>query len=321
MNWIIRILFCSTNFWALSQDSLVKIENFGTNPGNLEMFIHLPSQTNSVQKPLVIALHGCNQRANDMAFLTGWNNLADKHNFVVIYPQQKFSNNSSFCFNWFKDKDIKGDQGEITSIKQMIDHALKMNEIDPSQIYITGLSAGAAMSVAMLVNFPDIFKAGATFAGGPFGIAENSVSTGFKMMRGTLDVSQEKLISAVNEIHAEPVEHFPSLFIYHGNKDQVVNIQNANWLIEQWTGIHACDSKADSTIKEFDNIKDLERTEYWNEQGVAVVTFYKINGIGHVLPIDPGNSEKQGGNAGMFSTDIDFYSTYQVAKDFGLIQK
>jgi poly(hydroxyalkanoate) depolymerase family esterase len=283
--------------------------------------MHLPSQNTSNKKPLVIALHGCNQRANDMAELSGWNKIADQHNFILIYPQQKFSNNSSFCFNWFKDKDISSNEGEAASIKQMIDHAVKNQEIDLSRIYITGLSAGAAMSVAMLCNFPETFQAGASFAGGPFGIAENSITTGFKMMRGNLEISKQELTQAVTKLYMDPVKIYPTLFIYHGEKDQVVDPKNATWLIEQWTGIHSTDSKPDTSIQQFEGNNQLKRSEYLDQNGKVIVTYYNIAEIGHVLPIDPGGSENQGGKMGLFSVDIDFHSTYQVAEDFGLIQK
>lgn len=41
--------------------------------------------------------------------------------------------------------------------------------------------------------------------------------------------------------------------------------------------------------------------------------------LGHVIPIDPGEGELQGGAKGTFSKDINFFSTYFIARDFGLI--
>lgn len=321
MNWTISCIFFIASFSLFSQDSLVKIENFGTNPGNLEMFIYPLISDNSIKKPLIIALHGCNQRANNMAELTGWNKLADQHNFLVLYPQQKLMNNSNLCFNWFKDKDISGSDGESASIKEMIDYAVKNYSIDTSRIFITGLSAGAAMSVALLVNYPETIKAGASFAGGPYGITNNSVSAGLKLMLGTLDVSREELINVVKNTHSEQIVSYPALFIYHGEIDPVVNKKNANWLVEQWTGIHETDSKVDTYEHQYNDIKDLDKLSYTNQNGDVVVTYYKIKGVGHVVPIDQGELENQGGRDGLFSVDIDFHSTYQVAKDFGLIQK
>ena len=50
----------------------------------------------------------------------------------------------------------------------VVDHKL-----DPRRIYITGLSAGGAMTSVMLATYPDVFAAGAVIAGLPFGIATN----------------------------------------------------------------------------------------------------------------------------------------------------
>jgi poly(3-hydroxybutyrate) depolymerase len=107
---------------AKSQDNitLTQIENFGTNQGNLKMFVHLNVTKDSGAKPLVVVLHGCGQNANDVASLTGWNKLADSNNFIVLYPQQRTENNISHCFNWFQNKDIEKGKGESASIFEMI---------------------------------------------------------------------------------------------------------------------------------------------------------------------------------------------------------
>src|SRR6266404_5167928 len=77
-----------------SQNFLREIKNFGSNPGNLRMYLHKPVSTaDSVKlradKPLVVVLHGCNQNAESIALQSGWNKLADGFDFYVIYPEQK----------------------------------------------------------------------------------------------------------------------------------------------------------------------------------------------------------------------------------------
>src|SRR4030095_6606429 len=38
--------------------------------------------------PLGLMLHGCTQKAEDLAAISGMNELADKNNFLVVYPEQ-----------------------------------------------------------------------------------------------------------------------------------------------------------------------------------------------------------------------------------------
>ena len=53
---------------------------------------------------------------------------------------------------------------------------------------------------------------------------------------------------------------------------------------------------------------------------MSVVSFYKINHLGHALAVDPGKHAKQGGQTGLFATDMDFFSTWYVARDFRLVK-
>ena len=45
------------------------------------------------------------------------------------------------------------------------------HDIDTQRIFVTGLSAGGAMTSVMLAIYPEVFAAGAIIAGLPFGVA------------------------------------------------------------------------------------------------------------------------------------------------------
>jgi poly(hydroxyalkanoate) depolymerase family esterase len=47
------------------------------------------------------------------------------------------------------------------------------HKIDKHRIFVTGLSAGGAMTSVMLASYPGIFAAGAIIAGLPYGVATN----------------------------------------------------------------------------------------------------------------------------------------------------
>ncbi|MGH8499035.1 MAG: alpha/beta hydrolase family esterase, partial [Methylococcales bacterium] len=54
------------------------------------------------------------------------------------------------------------------SIKQMVDTMAGQNSIDHDRIFISGFSAGAAMTSVMLATYPDLFAKGAIMAGTPY---------------------------------------------------------------------------------------------------------------------------------------------------------
>lgn len=50
----------------------------------------------------------------------------------------------------------------------MAAHAASAYGADPARTFVTGLSAGGAMTSVMLAAYPDVFAAGAVIAGLPY---------------------------------------------------------------------------------------------------------------------------------------------------------
>ncbi len=299
---------------------MAEIDYFGNNPGNLKMFLHTKVANDTTKVPLVIVLHGCGENAKSVSELTGWNKLADLNNFVVLYPQQKFFNNPNLCFNWFNNDDIEKGKGECESIFQMISFAGSEYNIDSNKIYITGLSAGAAMSVVMTATHPEMFRCGAIFAGGAYGIATGAID-GLKAMLGKKEITNEQLVANVKNQNPNYEGPYPTLIIYQGLNDPIVNYKSAALIVNQWTGINNTDSFPDKVEPSYKGIEDICRKEYADSLGKTVVIFYEVNNLGHRLMIRPGEQESEGGRIGLFGVNKGFHSTYQTALDFGIIKK
>src|SRR3981189_2038773 len=112
-----------TSDFARGSSRLREIHDFGTNPGALRMFTHLPSGL-ADQSALVVILHGCAQTAASYDHGAGWSTLADRYGFVLLLPQQQISNNPSNGFTWFLPGDTERGKGEARSICDMIEMAI-----------------------------------------------------------------------------------------------------------------------------------------------------------------------------------------------------
>lgn len=306
-------------FITCGQINLIEVSDFGSNPGNLRMFLNLSSKLNS-QKSLVVVLHGCTQNANTIALQSGWNDLSDKFGFTVLYPQQKMLNNSNTCFNWFQKNDIEKDKGEVFSIKQMIDFAVDSLKLNRDSVYVFGLSAGAAMGVALMADYPETFQTGAILAGGPFYSATNP-TTAFRTLLLPQKKSGDEWAKPIFNQHKDSIKKFPKLIVVHGRSDQVVNIENSRQLILQWTAISHLSSMPTDTIVNFKGHDDFVNFIYRDSAGNEVISFLDVRYLGHELMVDPGEGEKQGGKTGLFSKDKDFFSTYWIASKFGLLKE
>lgn len=298
-----------------AKSSLQKIASFGTNPGKLNAYLFSDIIKDSIRKPLVIALHGCTQNANSFNQQSGWSNLATKNNFYILYPEQRAFNNPNNCFNWFQLNDITGNKGEVFSIYEMIVYVCQNYPIDLNNIFITGLSAGAVMSVAVAINYPHLFKSVAVFGGGAYYGESIGIVEVTKLLKKAPVLKAEDWIKKLpNGVKKDSVA-YPQLIVVHGTKDDVVNYSHAQSLIAQWCAIHEIDTIPN--IKEPDFLQNPKIVRYLYQNNK--IMHYAILGLGHALPIDPGKNIGQGGQAGIFAKDCNFYSIYQIASDFGLI--
>ncbi|PLX02256.1 MAG: hypothetical protein C0594_12145, partial [Marinilabiliales bacterium] len=275
------------------------------------------SDQHSLQQniPMVVVLHGCSQNAKTVAKESGWNELAVQYGFFVLYPEQKRINNSSNCFNWFLEKDFSGKKGELESIRNMIYKAIDSFSVDTSRIFVYGLSAGGALSVALMANYPDFFQSGAVLAAGPYFSATGPVEA-LKTMRKPKKMLPCEWAAPVKAIN--PSADYPELIIVHGEEDKMVNIGNSVQLINQWSCLLDMDTIPDEVDTNFSGVKEVTQILYQNMNTKKSVVFYRIKGLGHALPVDPGSEPKQGGSCGRFSKDIGFFSTYYIAKYFEL---
>jgi poly(hydroxyalkanoate) depolymerase family esterase len=313
--YLMIFILCIINAEA---KELVRVKKFGRNPGNLKMYIHVPPSFSDSAKvhPVVVVLHGCMELAGRVSLETGWNKLADIYGFYVVYPQQRIANNPQHCFNWFRKRNNTKNKGETASIKSMIDYMLKKYPADTNNIFIYGVSAGGAMTSIMMACYPDLFNTGCVVAGGPYmhGVGMKDAAAAIK------NRTPEDWADIVKKQNPGYTGEYPRLIIIHGDEDKIVNIKNAYKLVYQWTSLHKTDTIPDIIDDSFPKYDHMERLVYTNEKGDAVVKFYRFFKIGHQLPVCPGDKNNEGGQIDLFTVKFDFHTTYQVAKDFGLIK-
>ncbi len=214
---------------------LRELTAFGSNPGNLRMFGHAPQHL-PPGSPLVVALHGCTQTADEYDHGTGWSLLADKLAFAVIYPQQQPTNNPRNCFSWFLPNDTARGQGEAHSISEMVEHGIATFCADRRRVFVTGLSAGGAMASVMLATYPEIFAGGAIIAGLPYGCAKN-VQQALELMF-TAQAEDARALGDHVRAASKHRSPWPKISVWHGTGDQIVQPSNGEDIIRQWANVH-----------------------------------------------------------------------------------
>jgi len=142
----------------------------GTHPGvgasgPRDYFTYESSTTAGGARPLVVFLHGCTQNAKDVAIGTRFTELAEKRDFVVVFPEQPVTANGINCWNWFEAAHQSRGAGEPAVIAGITRDVLAATGADASRVYVMGVSAGADMAMIMGATYPDVFAAVSGFAG------------------------------------------------------------------------------------------------------------------------------------------------------------
>lgn len=309
-----RLLFCAACgviglAWASQAAELHQVEDFGANPGDLDMYEYAP--TSLPEHPaLVVALHGCGQKAADYLTATGWKAQADQSRFVLLLPQQAWTNNPMRCFRWWVPESLTRGTGEPASILNMINKTATSHAIDRSRIYVTGLSAGGAMSLALTALYPDVFAGGAPVATVPFHCADGMMAAGTCMSGGT-DLSPQDWASRARTAAPGNTRSWPRLSVWQGGDDGVVNPRNMGEIMEQWTELHGIGQSAAAE----ETVGGHTRKAYRDTSGKTLVETNLITTLSHGVAIDP----KHGcGKAESYVIDAQVCSTEHIARFWGL---
>lgn len=121
--------------------------------GKYTWFEYVPNSINESENesvPLIVNLHGNQNDPRLQGDSTGWPELAAKENFIMVAPE-------------WQDKEVNffgcdglGEEGVMNLIKDL---KVKYPQIDPSRIYLTGLSIGGAESFLLGAKYSDVFAA------------------------------------------------------------------------------------------------------------------------------------------------------------------
>ena len=298
-------------FPPASHTHLQEVHGFGSNPGNLRMFRYLPPNL-AAGPALVVVLHGCTQTAAGYDLGAGWSTLADRYGFALLMPEQQRANNPNGCFNWFLPEHSQRDAGEPLSIRQMIEKMVVDHHIDRDRVFVTGLSAGGAMTSVMLACYPEVFAAGAIVAGLPYGAAGN-VQQAFESMYKSPARSAREWGDLVRSASAH-AGSWPRVSVWHGNADKTVIPPNAGEILKQWTAVHGLPVAPSGKAM----VDGYPREVWRNASGDELIKSYNITGMAHGTPLATGEAEGACGAAGPFLLQVGISSSYHIAKFFGL---
>jgi polyhydroxybutyrate depolymerase len=124
-----------------------------------EYLLHAPpGYTPDKPMPLVLAFHPYPGTGRGVRVTSGLDALADKHGFLVAYPNGLAGGfNALVCC---------GAEDDVGFVGALVGHLTKNWGGDPDRVYATGISNGADLSFRLAIELPGVFAAVAPVSGG-----------------------------------------------------------------------------------------------------------------------------------------------------------
>lgn len=241
-----------------------------------EYLIYVPgSYDPSTPAPLVFNIHGFSQWPANQADVSQWNEVADEYGFIVVYPKGR-----EFPLRWYNGGQ-PGTEEDLQFYADMIDQFSTDYNIDPSRVYVNGLSNGAGMSFTLACRLSDRVAAFGGVAGA-YALAWEDCSPG------------------------RPV---PAI-IFHGTADPIVSFTGMTDTrsgftfpdITTWVRELALHNGCDFLPEELPAQGSARGYLYGNCDEDADVHYYIIDGGGHTWP---GGGELPRFITGVTTQDID----------------
>ncbi|MCP4877136.1 MAG: PHB depolymerase family esterase [Gammaproteobacteria bacterium] len=253
--------------------------------------VHVPPGSRG-PRPLVMVLHGCRQDNHDIERISGFNELSDRHGFLVVYPfitSYRGMRNRN-CWGWWFDREIHRGAGEVEDLWQIIEEIKLEYPVDPRRIHVTGLSSGAGMAVAMMVAHADKIASGAAVAGVPYAEKAEAVRHDFNRVPRNRPV-----VAIVKAMQAEmgDLARAVPLQIVHSENDDKVDINSARILRDSWGHCFGIDTRNAGKLQNGSHGNTgWEHGYYGDEGGKSTIETLFLQGPGHGW---------YGGNPGEFS--------------------
>jgi acetylxylan esterase len=260
--------------------TLQEVTGFGTNPTNLRMHLYVPDRLPS-NPALLVAVHYCT--GSGPAFYSGteFASLADRYGFVVVYPSATRSGN---CFDVSSPGALRHDgTSDPVGIVSMVRYVQDHYRTDPARTFVTGASSGAMMTNVLLGDYPDVFRAGAAFAGVPFGCFATTDGSSWNSAcaNGQVTKTPQAWGDLVRAAYPGYSGARPRMQVWHGTADDTLRYPNFAEEVKQWTNVLGTGQTPALTDTPQSG---WTRTRYGSTSTQAPVESISLAGVGHSVP-------------------------------------
>ncbi len=238
--------------------------------------VHLPTgYSGNIPLPMVVVLHGAFDTAKGIEAISGFSHLADRENFIVLYPEgiglfgllQHW--NAGHCCGKAADAGID-DVGYLSAAIKAVSARLS---VDRRRIYMVGFSNGGMMTYRFAAERTDLLAAAAAMAASPGG-------------RGSAQgpnwtIPQPKMPLPILIVHGSDDDDVP----FDGGRSQHRGGERTYLSVDDALGIWTKANQCTGTPTESQEWGGAVQTRRWDIcANGAVTALISIAGWGHTWP-------------------------------------
>jgi poly(hydroxyalkanoate) depolymerase family esterase len=141
-----------------------------SNGTEFPFILHTPGSHHTDKPvPLLVMVHGAQTTADQEMRVTGFNQLADREGFAVLYPEvdatgQQLPGPLNQSWNFYDPRAYFRGNNDTAAIALMTHTAMSKLRVDPERVYLVGVSAGGLMVSGAAADYPDLYAAVALVA-------------------------------------------------------------------------------------------------------------------------------------------------------------
>ena len=260
--------------------SLREVTGFGSNPTSLRMHLYVPDRL-AASPGLLVAVHYCT--GSGPAFYSGteFASLADQYGFIIIYPSTTRSGN---CYDNSSPGALRHDgNSDPAGIVSMVRYVQQQYRTDVNRTFVTGASSGGMMTNVLLGDYPDVFRAGAAFAGVPFGCFATTDGSSWNSAcaNGQVTKTPQAWGDLVRAAYPGYTGARPRMQVWHGVNDDTLRYPNFTEEIKQWTNVHGV---SQTPVLTDTPQSGWTRTRYGSASAQPPVEAISVANTGHSLP-------------------------------------
>jgi poly(hydroxyalkanoate) depolymerase family esterase len=253
-----------------------------TFPSDVSMYAYVPDKV-ATNPPILTLVHYCGGTASAVfgqASGGGIVKAADQYGFIMVVPS------SARCWDVVSSATRKRDGGgDSHAIKQMVKFALDKYKANPDRVYSTGDSSGGMMTELLLAVYPDIFKAGSSFAGIPAGCGTATSSPGTydgSCAGGTVAHTAQEWGDIVRKMDPDYTGHRPRIQLFHGDADGTISYKNMAESVTEYVNLQGLSADPTSTDSGLTlGTHQAKRQTWQNSCGYSVIEAFTSIGGDH----------------------------------------